>query len=177
MAPCRHWTVLVVVFVLEGVDLSCDWLFYSRVKDSSDSYIVNHGYLHWIILGIAALGSLTFVFEVINLAVEMFTESGSCVLADTVSMVSTWLEDVPQMGVALAIAVNTQELVHWIQYVKAAWAVLEVAVRALAQCVYCCSISNRTQRAMDYFVSLSKFLAQLVVLGCSVGIFLRLLQE
>lgn len=100
----------------------------------------------------------------------------SRVLPDTVSMVSTWVEDVPQIAVALTIALNTQEVVHWIQYVKAVWAVVEVAVRALGQCVYCCKLSDRPNRGMNYFVALSKFIAQTVVLGCSVGIFLRLLK-
>ena len=176
MASCRHYTVLVVVFVLEVVDLFCDWLFYTQVKDSNEVYIIKHDYLQWIILAVASLGSLTFVFEMINLAKEMFSTMESRVLPDTVSMVSTWVEDVPQIAVALTIALNTQEVVHWIQYVKAVWAVVEVAVRALGQCVYCCKLSDRPNRGMNYFVALSKFIAQTVVLGCSVGIFLRLLK-
>ncbi|XP_062589530.1 uncharacterized protein LOC134251173 [Saccostrea cucullata] len=178
MASCGRWTVLLLVVVIETVDLFCDWLFYTQVKDSSESYIKNHAYLHWVIFGVAILGTLTFVFEVINLAVELFRkEKKSCLMADTVSMLSTWVEDVPQIAVALAIAANSKSVVHWIQYVKAGWAVLEVAVRALGQCIYCCRISDRPHRSTDFFVSLCKFLAQIVVLGCSVGILLCLLQE
>lgn len=177
MASCRHWVVLLVVFFLEVIDLSCDWLFYTEVKDSTEPYVINNGYLHWTILVVASLGSLTFIFEVWNLVTEMFTDRGLCVSPDTVSMVSTWVEDVPQIAVALVIAVNTQGVVHWVQYIKAAWSLLEAGVRALGQCVFCCRLSNRQNRSTDCLVSLSKFLAQIVVLGCSIGIFMHLLQE
>lgn len=94
MVFCCYWIVLVVVFVFEGVDFFCDWLFYFRVKESSDFYIVNYGYLYWVIFVVVVLGLLIFVFEVINFVIEMFMESGFCVLVDIVFMVFIWVEDV-----------------------------------------------------------------------------------
>lgn len=171
MVFCCYWIVLVVVFVLEGVDFFCDWLFYFWVKESSDFYIVNYGYFYWVIFVVVVLGLLIFVFEVINFVIEMFMESGFCVLVDIVFMVFIWVEDVFQMGVVLVIVVNIWEFVYWIQYVKVGWVVFEVMVWVLVQCVFCCFIFNRIQWVMDYFVLFFKFLVQIVVLGCFVGIF------
>lgn len=176
MANCRQWTLMTVVLLIEAVDLACDWFFFTKLHQTDDDYITENRHIPWLALAFCVLGTLTVLFESINLGFEVFTDRGPFLYADTVSMATTWVEDVPQICLALLVAIHQKSLIHWIQFVKVAWALVELIFRGVGQCLYCCVISERHNKAVNYFIAVLKFLAQTAILGCSIGIFVHIVK-
>ncbi|XP_062589555.1 uncharacterized protein LOC134251186 [Saccostrea cucullata] len=176
MANCRQFTLMTLVFLIEAADLAFDWIFYIQLHQTDDEYVTQNLHLPWISLGFCVLGTIVLIFEMINLGFEVYKERGPCLYADTVSMVTTWVEDVPQISLALVVAIHQQSLIHWVQFVKAAWALVELIFRGVGQCLYCCVISERHNKSVNHCIAVFKFLAQSVILGCSVAIYVHLLK-
>lgn len=176
MTNCRQMSLMLVVFVIEVVDLACDWFFFSQLHLTDDEYVTQNLHLKWLVLGFAVLGTIAFVFEMINLRSEVFSDRGSCLYADTISTVTTWVEDVPQICLALVVALHQRSLIHWIQFVKAGWALVELMVRGVGQCLYSCVISERHNRALNCCVAVFKFTAQVIILGCTIAVLIHLVK-
>lgn len=175
MGNCRQWSLMLVVVVMEMVDLACDWFFFSQLHQTDDKYVTQNIHLKWLVLAFGVVGTFSFIFEIINLGFEVFSGRGPCLYADTVSTVTTWVEDVPQICLALTVAIHQRSLIHWIQFVKAAWALMELIVRGVGQCLYCCVISERHSKKLNYCVAVFKFIAQVVILGCTIAVLVHLL--
>ncbi|XP_061195717.1 uncharacterized protein LOC133203938 [Saccostrea echinata] len=110
----------------EIIDLFLDWDFFYEVNKSS----VVENNVKSAIQGFAILGTVLFVFTFISQSCDACSddeEENPC--TPTLSLVSTALEDFPQIILAIIVAMHTSELISWIQISKALYGIIEPAIR------------------------------------------------
>lgn len=73
----------------------------------------------WALLAFSIIGSLTFVFEGVNLWWEVF-RNNPWLDTDLVSMVTIWIEDLPQIAINVYIAICREDPISVFQLSKAA---------------------------------------------------------
>lgn len=120
---------------LELIDLVLDWEFYYEVSKSVE---VNYE-VQASILAFAVVGSLLFVLTVAN-KIKLFCcnkygdeEENACSVG--LSILSTVIEDFPQIALATYVAFTTKELVSLVQIAKAVYAILEPFIQILMNAV------------------------------------------
>lgn len=124
MACCKVFWFLLALF-LELTDLGLDWEFYYEISKTDDvTYDVKTS-----ILAFAVVGSVLFLLIVAN-KIDLFCcnryddeEENACSLG--LSLISTVIEDLPQIALATYVAFTTKELVSLVQVVKAGYAIAE----------------------------------------------------
>jgi hypothetical protein len=153
---CR--TVLLVLYIgvrclLEVVDLGLDWDFYIEVDNSDQESIIRAKKMKWAILGFAIFGTMMFLATFITLIVRACMKKKEGNISETLnqrakdaltvlSFICVWFEDLPQISLAVAVAVKSTELISDIQLVKAWYSLAEAAIQAIitfVQLRLCCS--------------------------------------
>lgn len=140
------------------VDLVCDWFFFFQFYQIDDEYVIQNIYLKWFVLVFGVVGIFFFIFEIINLGFEVFFDRGFCFYVDIVFTVIIWVEDVFQICLVLIVAIYQRSLIYWIQFVKVAWVLMELIIRGVGQCLYCCVIFERYSKKFNYCVVVFKFI-------------------
>jgi hypothetical protein len=93
----NHYTQINTNNILiELVDLGLDWDFYIEVN-STEQDIQHKTELRYLILAFAVVGSITFLFGLIGLRYDARKDYKHLTFSTALSMISTWLEDVPQI--------------------------------------------------------------------------------
>ena len=122
--------VLITLLGIELVDLVLDWNFYFEV-DAIEQDIPHKTELRYAILAVAVVGVITFFFGSISLHYDARKDYKHLTCSTALSMISTWLEDVPQIVLAVMVAVSSSELISKVQYVKAGYAIGEALVHII----------------------------------------------
>jgi hypothetical protein len=115
---------------LEIADLILDWDFYIEIKDLD---IIAEEIIYCI-LSFAIVGSLLFLCTFINKCVTVCDdgydeEDDTC--GTVLSLLSTVIEDLPQIILALIVAFNTKDLLSPVQIVKAVYGIVEPAIQII----------------------------------------------
>jgi hypothetical protein len=114
--------------ILEIADLVLDWDFYIEIKDVD--LIASE--IRYCVLGFAILGSVLFLFTLINKCVTVCDanykeEKDKC--ATGLSLLSTFAEDLPQIVLALIVESKTTSLLSPVQIVKAFYGIIEPIIQ------------------------------------------------
>lgn len=137
MASCSRVSRFILTLLLEIADLILDWDFYVEVSKTD----LIGDKVRYSILGFAIFGSILFLFTIITKFIgicdsdddDQDEENGTC--AVTLSLMSTLLEDLPQIILALIVAFNTKELISPVQIVKAVYGIGEPIIQLI---LYAC---------------------------------------
>ncbi|KAK3104642.1 hypothetical protein FSP39_006963 [Pinctada imbricata] len=127
---------LILLVILEVPDLFLDWDFYIEVMNSDQPEIKNATEAQISILAFSVVGSVTFTIETMNLILVMCCDGCTYFLPGFFSLLSTLVEDIPQIALALYIAIIEETTITWVQYGKAGFAVFEAIIRTLILSYY-----------------------------------------
>jgi hypothetical protein len=126
----KRFFLITFVLVIELVDLVLDWNFYFEV-DAIKQDIPHKTELRYAILAFAVVGVITFIFGLFSLHYDARKDYKHLTFSTALSMISTWLEDVPQIVLAVIVAVSSSELISKVQYAKAGYAIVEALVHII----------------------------------------------
>lgn len=118
---------LLGLVVLEGLDLTLDWSFFADItsRHDLDPFLSD---VCLIILVFCVVGTLTFVLELYLKYMEI-SKPGSDFNPDVFSAASTWLEDIPIIGLGVYVAMTLRSHLSLVLYVKAVYAIFEAVIR------------------------------------------------
>lgn len=140
MASCCRVFLFIVTLLLEIADLILDWDFYVEVSKTD----LIGDKIRYSILGFAIFGTILFLCTIITKFIgicdsdddDQDEEDGAC--AVTLSLMSTLLEDLPQIILALIVAFRTKDLISPVQIVKAGYGIGEPIIQLIiCVCQYC----------------------------------------
>ena len=117
--PCRILFFLVI-FGLDLADLFSDWLLYVDVSLAEEGLVYGPPGDAAInaLLAFSIIGSVTFLFEAVNLWWEVF-RNNPWLDTDLVSAVIIWIEDLPQISINVYIAMCREDPISVFQLSKA----------------------------------------------------------
>ncbi|KAK3105310.1 hypothetical protein FSP39_022235 [Pinctada imbricata] len=173
---------LILIIILEVPDLVLDWDFYYEVMQSEQPEIRNATEAQRGILAFSIIGSLTFTIETMNLILVMCCDGCTYFLPGSFSLFSTLVEDIPQMALALYIAIIEETTITNVQFGKATFAVFEAFVR-FAILIYYINKKNKILEDMLEFdakvvkikekkwVAIVQLVFSIIILCCSISIF------
>ena len=101
-------------------DLFSDWLLYVDVSLAEEGLVYGPpgDAAIYALLAFSIIGSLTFVFEAVNLWWEVF-RNNPWLDTDLVSAVTIWIEDLPQISINVYIAMCREDPISVFQLSKA----------------------------------------------------------
>ena len=172
----KRFVLFTLLLGIELVDLGLDWDFYAEVN-SSEQDIQNKTELRNLILAFAVVGSITFLFELISMYYDATENYEHLTFSTALSMISTWLEDVPQIVLAVMIAIWSSELISKVQIAKAGIAIGEALVHII---ISVWQLRFRDNKSYSKRTSCLKRMIKLdlcggvVILLCSVFLLLEL---
>ena len=126
----KRFILITLLLLIELVDLGLDWDFYIEVN-STEQEIQHKTELRNLILAFAVVGSITFIFGLISLRYDATKNYKHLTFSTALSMISTWLEDVPQIVLAVIVAVSSSKLISKVQIAKAGIAIGEALVHII----------------------------------------------
>ena len=132
MGCCSLKRAILITFLLaiELFDLGLDWEFFIEVN-STEQDIPHKTELKYAILAVAIIGCITFLLGLVSLYYDATKDYKHLTFTTSVSMISTWIEDVPQIVLAVIIAVSSSELISKVQIAKAGYAIGEALVHII----------------------------------------------
>ncbi|XP_071093383.1 uncharacterized protein [Haliotis cracherodii] len=140
----RHRYLQVIVFMiilgLDIADLLSDWLFYADVSIAEQGLVYGLPDQGAVIalLFFSIIGTITFIFEVCNLGKEIFTGK-PWFNVDLVTMIIIWIEDIPQIGINVFIALCREDPISVFQLTKASVIILGIILRIIISLARYCS--------------------------------------
>lgn len=164
------------LFALEAADLYLDWDFYVEVN-STEQEIQHKTQLKHAILVFAIFGSITFVLGLVSLYCDGTDNYEHLIYSTVMSLISTWLEDVPQIVLAVIIALWSSELISKVQIVKAGYAIFEALVHIILSCWQLFWRGNsyaEKPRYLTIFIILD-VIGGVVILFCSMFLLVELI--
>ncbi|XP_061188464.1 uncharacterized protein LOC133196616 [Saccostrea echinata] len=140
---CFKVFVFLVVLVLDSADLISDWLLFRDVFITEEGLVYGppEDALTYALLAFSILGTLTFIFEVVNLWWEIFRDN-PWVDSDLASTITIWVEDVPQIIINVLIVLCREEAISYFQLVKASVLIIGVVIRIIVSLIRYCSKKN-----------------------------------
>lgn len=172
MASCPRVSLFILTLVLEVADLILDWDFYAEV--SKTDLIGDR--IRYSILGFAIFGSILFLITIITKFIwicnidddDQDDDNGACAL--TLSLMSTLLEDLPQIILALIVAFSTKELISPVQIVKACYGIGEPIIQLMVYACQYCRMKKNTRDRNNFRMKCKKFemFLSLILIICSV---------
>ncbi|XP_062615576.1 uncharacterized protein LOC134277278 [Saccostrea cucullata] len=152
---CRNSFIIlyaVVRWLLEVVDLGLDWDFYIELQHTDQQSIIQAVKLQWAILGFAIFGTVMFFSTLIVFCIKIYKKRKQENLSKSYedvknaisvfSFICTWFEDLPQIVLAVIVAVKSTDLIAYIQLVKAWYALAEgslIAIIIFIELRLCCA--------------------------------------
>ena len=176
---CFKVCVFLVVLGLDSADLIADWLLFR------DVYMVKPGLVYgppedaivYALLAFSIIGSLTFIFEIVNLWWEIFREN-PWINADLASAITLWVEDVPQIVLNVLIVVCRDEAISYFQLVKASIMIIGVVIRIVVCLIRYCSKASLSElhktnkeSRLHVFYRFVIMIGLMCVFGCSLAVF------
>lgn len=141
MGCCKVFRFLFTL-ALELLDLVFDWVFYYEISKTDE---VNYE-VRTSIIAFAVVGSVLFLLIVadkINLFCCMYGEEEENACSIGLSILSTVIEDLPQIVLAIIVALTTKELVSPVQIAKAGYAILEPFIQIVMNAVEICKMRKK----------------------------------
>ena len=122
---------IFVWIAFEIVDLVLDWDFYAEVVATKQDSIQTAKDLHTAILAFAIFGTVTCVISIVIKIYGVWRGKEDSLVLYLLSLISTWLEDFPQIILAIIVAVKTSELISNVQVIKAGYAIAETVIQII----------------------------------------------
>lgn len=136
--------VFLLVLGLDAADLVSDWLLYADVAAAEEGLVYGppEDVLRYSLLTFSIIGSLTFIFEIVNLWWEVF-RNNPWLDVDLLSAITVWIEDVPQIIINVAIVACREEAISYFQLVKASVIIVGAIIRVIISLIRYCSKKAR----------------------------------
>ncbi|KAK3085131.1 hypothetical protein FSP39_024895 [Pinctada imbricata] len=166
-SECKRFALVIQFLVLEVSDLGFDWDFYAEVSKSER---FKGDAISWAIFVFAFWGTILFMLDGGWLIIAVCDGKPS-EAEDVVNCLTTWTEDIPQMIMAVYIAVLVQEpITGLVQYTKAMLAILESAIRCIIIIARCCGCSDDDddERCCPKFADTVNFIGYLIIAICAI---------
>lgn len=141
MGCCKVFRFLFTL-AMEMIDLVFDWMFYYEISKTDK---VNYE-VRFCIIAFAVVGSVLFLFIVankINLFCCMFGDEEENACSIGLSILSSVIEDLPQIVLAIIVALTTKKLVSPVQMAKAGYAILEPFIQIVMNGVKICKMRKK----------------------------------
>ena len=160
---------------MEAIDLGLDWDFYAEIN-STEQQIHHKTELRKAILAFAIFGTITFLLGLISLYFDWRDDYEHLTYSTDMSVISTWIENFPQIILALIIAVWSSELISNVQYTKAGYAIGEALVHIVLSFWQLCGRRNNYAEKPRYLTALIilDVIGGFVILGCSMFLLVEL---
>ncbi|CAG2250520.1 unnamed protein product [Mytilus edulis] len=127
----RVISFIVLLFVMELIDLILDWDFFVEVYKTDQQAIQSETALKYVILSFAIVGSITFILQVVAMSYDYRKDNLHLTYITTVTFISTWIEDVPQIIMAVWVSVISSDIISNVQYAKAIYAIVEASLHII----------------------------------------------
>ena len=116
---CRH-ALFGVLLSLGLFDMVTDWLLFTDVSLMEEGLVYGPPGKATIyaLLTFSTIGSVTFLFEVVNLWLDLYKEK-PWVHTDIASALTIWIEDLPQIIINVTIAACREYSLSVYQLIKA----------------------------------------------------------
>ncbi|CAG2204635.1 unnamed protein product [Mytilus edulis] len=122
---CKRVFFITGLIIMELIDLGLDWDFFVEVNKTDQEKIQSETELKYLILAFAVVGTLTFILQLVAIYYDSKQNYSHLTYSITMSFISTWLEDIPQIILAIWVASISSDLISYVQYAKASYAILE----------------------------------------------------
>lgn len=154
---------LLSLFVLEGLDLTLDWSLFADIstRHDLDPFLSD---VCLVIMVFCVIGTLTFVLELYLKYMEI-SKPESNLNPDVFSAATTWLEDIPMIGLGVYVAMTLRSHLSLVLYVKAVYAIFEAVIRLGT--LYCRGNRSGNWTQCLFFSQLFCFFA---IVSCSLTI-------
>lgn len=162
--------ITIGLILMELTDLGLDWDFFAEVDNTDQEPIRSENALKYSILSFALVGSVSIIFQLVAIVYDSIDDYSNLTFSTTMSFISTWLEDVPQIILAVWVAVISSDLISNVQYAKAIYAIVEALIhmgisiwqlcckKGLNICLKILVFSDLIGRILILFASLSLLL-------------------
>ena len=171
MRHCSHKRFLWILFlfIMEAVDLALDWDFYAEIETE----------LKRAILVFAIFGTITFVLGLVSLYYDATKDYEHLTFCTIMSAISTWIEDFPQIVLAVIFAVSSSEVISNVQYVKAGYAISEASVHIMLSFWQLCCRGDEYAEKPTYLTRLIilDVFGGAVILACSIFLLVELIED
>ena len=177
MANCSPKRLFCIsfLFAMEAIDLGLDWDFYAEIN-STEQNIHHKTELRKAILVFAIFGTITFIFGLASLYFDWVENYEHLTYSTVMSVISTWIEDLPQIILAVIIAVFSSELISRVQYAKAGYAICEALVHIILSFwqIRCRGSTHAEKPRCLAVLMLLDVLGGFLILGCSIFLLVEL---
>ena len=162
----KRFSLITSLFIMEAIDLGFDWDFYAEIETE----------LKHAILVFAIFGSITFVLGLVSLYYDATNNYEHLTFCTIMSVISTWIEDFPQIILAVIFAVSSSEVISNVQYAKAGYAIIEASVHFILSFWQLRFRGETYAKKPRYLTCLIIFdvIGGFVILTCSIFLLLEL---
>ncbi|VDH91090.1 Hypothetical predicted protein [Mytilus galloprovincialis] len=108
---CKRLFFIIGLIVMELIDLGLDWDFFVEVNKTDQEKIQRNDELKYSILAFAIIGSVTFILQLVAIYYDSRKNYSHLTYSTTMSFISTWFEDVPQIMLAIWVASISSDLI------------------------------------------------------------------
>ena len=124
-----------------------------------------------VVMAFIIVGFLLSVMEVMNLYRELYGKHKRS-LIDLMNLMTSWLDDVPQIVIAAYVAFKMKRTLSWIQYAKAGFAMFETILQAVGFTAYIYLI--RKEQKYFMYTCILEALSVFVIMSAAIMICLQL---
>jgi hypothetical protein len=179
---------IVLRYVLEVVDLGLDWEFYVEVTDSDQESIIRAVGVKRAILGFAIIGSVIFLLTFIIFSFGVYIKRKHDNISEeteqrvkdalvVLSFICIWLEDLPQIALAVVVAVKSTELISNIQLAKAWYALSEAVIETVINIAELKECIKNKEKIWNRVLVISELVGNIFILSIAAFLLKELYQD
>ena len=131
MGCSLNYLWLLATIIMEIIDLIVDWVFFSEIYKYEGRQLEDVDSVEWAILTFAIIGTILFIIQITTLWHEINGKKESYTKTTVVTFISTCIEDLPQMILAIIVAVKTSEEISVVQKVKSFYGIVEAFIHVV----------------------------------------------
>lgn len=162
----------------ELIDLVLDWDFFYEVSKSVEVIFE----VQCFILAFAVVGSVLFILTVANI-IKLFcckkygNEKEENANSVRLSLLSTVIEDFPQIVLAIIVALTTKELVSPVQIAKAVYAIVEPFIQIVMNVVEIRNMQKKYKQNKERkFCKLFEIIISVIIMLSSITLLVNLVK-
>uniref|UniRef100_A0A8W8JCU7 Uncharacterized protein n=1 Tax=Magallana gigas TaxID=29159 RepID=A0A8W8JCU7_MAGGI len=175
---CRKLFWFLFILTLEFGDLVLDWEFFYEISKTDE---VNYE-LQTSILAFAVVGSVLFILIVAN-KIYLFccNEYGNHEEENAysfgLSILSTFIEDLPQIVLAIFVALTTKELVSPVQIAKSVYAIVEPCIQIVMNVVEIRNMKKQYKQNKGRIIcKVIEIIISVIIVLCSITLLINLVK-
>ncbi|KAK7089446.1 uncharacterized protein [Littorina saxatilis] len=157
MRQRRRVILYVLLAILEVFDFFSDWMFFAEMKTAKKGLVYGppEKAALWSLLVFAILG-LWFIFDLLNLWRDKFSDKEPWVDTTLLSAIILWFEDVPQIIISFSIAYCREDPSSVFQLIKASLVFVDLAIHICVACYDYCKdrMKSKLQKICWGFIAL-----------------------